>query len=121
MSKTVVFGGAFDPPHKEHVDMCKNAMSALNMDRLVLVPTYLPPHKNVGFLSFDERCELAEIAFEGIDFVIDRIEYERGRNNYSCEILPILKEKYGDIAYLVGGDSISHFDTWFHNVVLAGL
>ena len=121
MSKTLIFGGAFDPPHKEHVAMCKYAMSALGIDKLVLVPTYMPPHKNAGFLSFDERCRLTELAFDGIDFVIDRIECERGQNNYSCEILPILKEKYGDVAYLVGGDSIAHFDTWYKPEVVANV
>lgn len=119
MSKTLIFGGAFDPPHKEHVEMCRYAMSALKIDKLVLVPTYMPPHKDEGFLSFDERCNLVELAFDGIDFVIDRIESERGQDNYSCEILPILKEKYGDIIYLVGGDSVSHFDTWCKPEVVA--
>ncbi|MDE7372739.1 MAG: bis(5'-nucleosyl)-tetraphosphatase (symmetrical) YqeK, partial [Clostridia bacterium] len=40
-------------------------------------------------------------------------------DNYSCEILPILKEKYGDITYLVGGDSIANFDTWCKPEVVA--
>ncbi|MCM1306280.1 MAG: nicotinate (nicotinamide) nucleotide adenylyltransferase [Bacteroides sp.] len=119
MPKTLIFGGAFDPPHSEHVKMCKYAMSALDIDKLVIVPTYLPPHKNAGFLSFDERCALVEAAFDGLDFVIDRIEYERKENNYSSEILPILKQKYADIVYLVGGDSISHFDTWHKPEVVA--
>lgn len=114
MAKTLIFGGAFDPPHKEHVQICKYAMQTLGADRLILVPTYLPPHKNAGFLSFDERCRLAGLAFEGFNAVIDRIEYARQHDNYSSEILPVLKQKYGDIIYLVGGDSIAHFDTW-HN------
>lgn len=114
MTRTLIFGGAFDPPHNEHVNMCRYAMQALNADKLVIVPTYLPPHKNVGFLSFDDRCELISLAFFGFDFTIERIEQERARDNYSSEILPLLKCKYGDIAYLVGGDSIAHFHTW-HN------
>lgn len=114
MTRTLVFGGAFDPPHNEHVAMCKAAMRELGVDRLVLVPTYLPPHKSAGTLPFDMRARLAKAAFEGVDVVVDDIERERGKDNYSALVLPILKQKYGDIIYLIGGDSLQYFDTWYH-------
>lgn len=114
MEKTLVFGGAFDPVHKEHVAMCKSAMLRLGISKLVLVPTVTPPHKSAGFLSFEQRCDLLKIAFDGVNFVIDVIENVRGKDNYSALTLPILKEKYGDIVYLVGGDSLEYFDTWYH-------
>jgi len=112
MAKTLIFGGAFDPPHKEHVALCKAAMKELGADRLVLVPTYSPPHKSGGFLSFDQRRVLIEKAFDGMDFEIDDIERQRETDNYTCRVLPLLKEKYGDIIYLIGGDSLKHFDSW---------
>lgn len=114
MSKTLIFGGAFDPPHIEHVNMCKSAMRELNIDKLVIVPTYFPPHKSVGFLSFEDRISLINTAFDGLDFVIDDIERVRVKDNYSAVVLPILKQKYGDIVYLIGGDSIEHLPTWYH-------
>lgn len=49
MEKTLIFGGAFDPVHKEHVAMCKSAMQELGISKLVLVPTVTPPHKSAGF------------------------------------------------------------------------
>lgn len=114
MSKVLVFGGAFDPPHKEHVNMCKSAMKELGISKLVIVPTFFPPHKSAGFLTFDERCSLIQIAFDGIDFVIDDIENVRKNDNYSALVLPILKQKYGDIVYLIGGDSLEYFEGWYH-------
>lgn len=114
MSKTLIFGGAFDPPHIEHVNMCKSAMRELGIDRLVIVPTYFPPHKGAGFLSFEDRISLIRTAFDGLDFVIDDIERVREKDNYSALVLPILKQKYGDIVYLIGGDSIEHLSTWYH-------
>lgn len=114
MGKTLIFGGAFDPPHREHVNMCVNAMKELGCDRLVIVPTVDPPHKNKGFLSFEDRCLLVNTAFSGINFIIDDIENTRGKDNYTSQVLPILKEKYGDVVFLIGGDSFEHFDTWYH-------
>ena len=93
MEKTLVFGGAFDPVHKEHVAMCKSAMLRLGISKLVLVPTVTPPHKSAGFLSFEQRCDLLKIAFDGVNFVIDDIENVRGKDNYSALTLPVLKEK----------------------------
>lgn len=114
MARTLVFGGAFDPPHNEHVAMCKAAMRELDIDKLVLVPTYLPPHKSAGTLPFDVRARLARAAFGDMDVVVDDIERVRGKDNYSALVLPALKQKYGDIIYLIGGDSLQYFDTWYH-------
>ncbi|MGN0744276.1 MAG: nicotinate (nicotinamide) nucleotide adenylyltransferase [Christensenellales bacterium] len=113
MQKTLVFGGAFDPPHLEHANVCKHALKQLGISKLVLVPTFSPPHKSVGFLDFDERCELLKIAFDGFDFEIDDIENVRKKDNYTALTLPLLKQKYGDIVYLVGGDSLEYFSTWY--------
>ena len=115
---TIVFGGAFDPPHLEHSRLTKFVTDKLGAKRLVIVPTHCPPHKSGGFLSFEDRVALSKLAFEGCadEVVIDTIEYDRAaagyEHNYSSEVLPLLKEKYGEIVYLIGGDSLEHFHTW---------
>ena len=105
MSKTLIFGGAFDPPHIEHVAMCKSAMQELDIERLIVVPTFYPPHKSAGFLTFEQRCDLINVAFDGLNFAIDDIEKVREKDNYSAINLPLLKEKYGDTVYVIGRDS----------------
>ena len=113
--KTVVFGGAFDPPHREHIRMLKAAVEELGAERAVVVPTYFPPHKSQGILPFAERAELCRAAFgdsTGVEVVVDETEFERGRDNYTCLVLPELKKKYGDIIYLIGGDSLEYLPTW---------
>lgn len=113
--KTIIFGGAFDPPHREHIKMLKAAVEELGAERAVVVPTYFPPHKSQGILPFAERAELCRAAFgdaTGVDVVVDEIEFERGRDNYTCLVLPELKKKYGDIIYLIGGDSLEYLPTW---------
>jgi len=94
--------------------MVRHAVEQLGIDKVVLVPTFTPPHKSAGFLDFATRCKLLKVAFDGLNFVIDDIENVRGKDNYSALTLPVLKEKYGDIVYLIGGDSLEYFDTWYH-------
>ena len=112
--RTIVFGGAFAPPHKEHINMCANAVKELGATRLVVVPTFLPAHKTEHYLDFDTRVELSKLAFKQVadEVIVDEIEKERGKDNYSAYVLPLLREKYGDIVYLVGSDSLQYFDKW---------
>ena len=113
--KTIIFGGSFDPPHVEHIEMCKEAVREFNPDRVVIVPTYYPPYKTQGYLPFETRCELCKVAFKDIckEVIIDEIEKDMEGKNYASIILPILKEKYEDIAYIIGGDSLERFYTWY--------
>lgn len=115
---TIIFGGAFDPPHIEHVNMLKSAVCATGATRLVVVPTFRPPHKSEGYLPYSARIDLCKIAFSGIadELIVEEIERERAEKgeifNYASDVLPVLKEKYGETVYLIGGDSIEYFDTW---------
>ena len=113
---TLVFGGAFDPPHNEHVKALQCAVKTLGAERVVVLPTYLPPHKGAGYLDFETRAELARLAFSEAarEVVVDDEERERGKDNYACLLLADMKKKYGDIAYLIGGDSLRDIDTWKH-------
>ena len=112
--RTIIFGGSFDPPHIEHIELCKDAIRTYNPDRLVIVPTCYPPYKSKGYLSFENRVELCKIAFGSLckEVVVDTIEKDMQGENYTSNYLPKLKEKYGDIMYIIGGDSLERFYTW---------
>ena len=48
MLRLGVFGGTFDPPHLGHLLLAECAREALGLDRVVLVPERVPPHKAIG-------------------------------------------------------------------------
>lgn len=118
--KTVVFGGAFDPVHSEHVSLAASAVSELKADKLVLVPTFSPGHKSAAEASFSDRMRMLELAFSNfsVPVEISDVEYRSGKTNYTFEILPVLKQKYGEVYYLVGGDSLEHFPSWKHPEII---
>lgn len=68
--KLLFFGGTFDPPHIEHVNLLKNAVKEISPDKVLVMPTYSPPHKKT-FLSAmpTQRLKLCKTAFSGIDGV----------------------------------------------------
>lgn len=113
--KTLIFGGAFDPPHREHLNILLEASKAVNFDRVVIVPTFNPPHKEDSVIDFDTRVALIDKLFKksGINYVVDDIEKQRGDGNYAVEVVSALKEKYGgELYYLIGGDSLVNIETW---------
>ena len=40
-----MFGGTFNPPHNGHVTMARAAVNQLGLDKLLIVPDCVPPHK----------------------------------------------------------------------------
>jgi len=106
-----IFGGAFDPPHTQHVKIVREAIAELGLEKVVLVPSGNSPHKDLS-TPFSDRVDMVRAAFRGVNAEVDEIENSFAQIAYSSDILPILKEKYGDIIFLVGGDSLLHFRSW---------
>ena len=74
--KTGIFGGSFNPIHNGHIELAKKFFNKLELDRLFIVPTYIPPHKSMKDYIFpDQRFEMCSLAVKGIDgFEVSNIE-----------------------------------------------
>ena len=106
-----IFGGAFDPPHGEHVAIVKGLSEIGLFEKIVLLPSGNSPHK--PFLSpFAARKRMIEAAFSGIPVEISDAEHSFFGKAYSSEILPLMKKDYGEIGFIIGGDSLLAFRTW---------
>ena len=113
--EALIFGGAFDPPHSEHINILLSAVKELDFTgKIIIVPTFLPPHKSKATIDFDTRVKLIDKALKGygLDYEISDIERRRGDENYASEILSIFKKEYDKIYYLIGGDSLINLESW---------
>ena len=81
--KIILFGGAFNPVHNEHVAMLKAAKERLGADKVIIMPTAVSPHKS-GFITAapSARLEMCRIAFDGLGEVSD-FEVSKGGASYS--------------------------------------
>lgn len=109
-----VFGGSFNPPHNEHKNICEMAKKELGLDKIILLPCGNAPHKT-NLVPFEQRTEMLSILF-GSEAIIDDIENKIDGLTNSARILPILKEKYGDIVFIIGGDSMIAMDRWIEPI-----
>ena len=63
MKKMALFGGTFDPIHSSHVSMARRLADVLGLDAVLLMPTYVPPHKiREHMASPQHRLEMCRLA-----------------------------------------------------------
>ena len=114
--KILVFGGTFDPPHKAHVQMVAAAAQLINPEKVLIIPTATPPHKErEGISDAAHRMEMCRLAFKGIpNAEISDMEITRGGKSYTVDTLTALAEEYPDreLVLLCGGDMFATLDKW---------
>jgi nicotinate-nucleotide adenylyltransferase len=116
VSRTGLLGGSFDPIHRGHLELALAARDALGLDRVVLLPTALPPHKPGARLApAHARYAMAELAvLDHADLQVSAFELTPGRPAYTIDTLAhFAAEEPGAERYLlVGSDSLPAFDRW---------
>lgn len=108
-----IYGGTFSPVHNGHIAMAKSFIEQMELDRLYIIPTCLPPHKAaVGGASADDRMSMLMLAFGSMERVtISDIELCRGDKSYTVDTLRALEDE-GELYLLCGSDMFTTFETW---------
>lgn len=115
--KIGIFGGTFDPVHNEHINICMSAYKEFKLDKVLVIPSGMPPHKlsNLTALKSD-RYNMAKLAFEGIDKNIEILSYEieKDRPCYTFLTMQYLKHEYpsDEFFLILGADSLIDFKKW---------
>ena len=112
--KIGIFGGTFSPPHLGHRLIAQKFVNEINLDKLLIIPTFIPPHKEYGReASPAERLEMCRLAFSDIDKAeVSDIEVKRGGVSYTADTLSSLFLKSRHLFLLVGTDMFISIDTW---------
>jgi nicotinate-nucleotide adenylyltransferase len=98
-----LFGGAFDPPHRGHVELARRAKEELGLERLVVLVAASPGHKHVETPAA-VRLRLAEAAFPDDDVLLD----EHARTVDTLRAHP----EWSDAVFLVGADQFCELPSW---------
>jgi len=116
MGKIGLFGGTFDPPHKGHIALAKNALLSFSLDKIIFIPAGTPPHKTKKHVSDKtHRFEMVKIAIKNeSDFLISYFEIKNEKPNYSYLTIEHFKKEYpnDEIFFIVGADSYRDFPLW---------
>ncbi|HEX2187687.1 MAG TPA: nicotinate-nucleotide adenylyltransferase [Longimicrobiaceae bacterium] len=111
-----VFGGTFDPPHHGHLVVAADVHAALELDRVVLVPSAAPPHKlDTVQAPAETRLEMVRAAVRGDDrFEVDDLELRRPGPSYTVDTLRALRDRCpgAELFFVVGADNVPELGSW---------
>lgn len=116
MRRTGLFGGTFNPPHVAHLRLAEKAIEGAGLDRVIIMPAFIPPHKAAPeLLNSEERLELCRRTFCGEKFEISDLELRRKGKSYTVQTLEELKKLYPDDEFflIIGSDMLLSFKKWF--------
>lgn len=118
--KIGVYGGTFNPPHLGHLTAARAVFDLLKLDKLLLVPAGLPPHKALpeGSPTAEQRLEMTRLAAEQLGLgdraeVLD-LELRRAGKSYTADTLAQIREMYpqAELWLLMGTDMFLTLQTW---------
>ncbi len=114
--QVVIFGGTFDPVHHGHLIAARSVAEQLECEKVVLMPSASPPHKNAPLVTPADRLEMLRLAVGDDDlFEIDETELRRQGPSYTYDTLTQLHCRYGEdveLIWLVGLDMLLELGSW---------
>ena len=116
--RTGILGGTFNPPHLGHLHAAHLAKDALGLDKVLFIPTNIPPHKRLPehTATAADRCEMVRLLIADVPWArLDTLEIDRGGASYTVDTLHELHARGEDDLYLiVGTDMLLSFDgVWY--------
>ncbi len=114
MTRIGIYGGTFSPPHNGHVAAAKAFMEQMWLDYLYVIPTALPPHKEMEIpVSAEARLEMCRLAFSEVEGIyVSDVEIRRGGKSYTVDTLRELSGEDRRLFLLCGTDMILTLDQW---------
>ena len=110
-----IFGGTFDPPHTGHVLVALDAIEALALDRLQVVPAATQPLKLGTTTASLHRLAMTRQCFEGLPHVeVDPIEFERGGLSFTVDTVESYRRQWpaAELHLLLGEDAVAGLPRW---------
>lgn len=111
-----IYGGTFNPPHKGHTRLAEAMLKDAGLDKILIIPAGVPPHKESPDLADDKtRLAMCTLAFSESCFEISDIELKRDGKSYTFDTVTELRRIYSDdeLFLIIGSDMLLCFDKWY--------
>ncbi len=117
MTRIALFGGTFDPVHIGHLLMARTAQEEMGFDKIIFIPSCVPPHKRSSTLfSVEDRIAMVRLAVAyNSSFEVSDFEVKKGGRSYSVDTVRHFRDLYPSdvkLYFIVGGDAINQIHTW---------
>ena len=112
-----ILGGTFNPVHYGHLAAAAEVIPGFDLDKVIFVPSFIPPHKNDPDIApSEDRFQMCFLATQSHPFFsVSSLELARGGKSYSIETVKEFLNIYGRdsrLYFIVGADAIREISTW---------
>jgi nicotinate-nucleotide adenylyltransferase len=112
--KRAIFGGTFDPIHRAHLVVAREAADAFALDQVLFIPAANPPHKAAG-ADYEHRFRMVELACASDPrFVASRLE-EGQEKSYSIHTIERVLAEGGSVFFILGADAFAEIESWYRS------
>lgn len=112
-----VFAGTFNPIHNAHIKMAEIALNKNDFDKIIFIPSYIPPHKDVEKDLAIHRMNMVKLATKyNPKFEVSDFEYKNENKSYSIFTVKEIIKKYDikeKLNFIIGTDAFLKIDTWY--------
>ena len=110
-----IFGGNFNPVHTGHLIVASDALSLLDLEKVLFVPAWKSPFKNdIISVPFKDRYNMLKSALSDKKrFEVLNIEAKRKGVSYTYDTLKELLKKEKNLCLLIGEDQAVDFTNWY--------
>ena len=112
-----IFPGTFNPIHVAHIKMAQFALEKYKFEKVIFVPAYIPPHKNIDDGLARHRYNMVKLVTDkNPRFEVSDIEYLSEGKSYTIITVKKIREQYSiseRLNMIIGTDAFNKIKTWY--------
>ena len=111
--KIGILGGTFDPAHRGHLEISKQAKKILELKNIIWAITKQNPFKNTSKTDLKSRIKFAKKFIGKNDFIKVKFYEEKVFSNKTINLINYLnKDKKFELYFIMGADNLINFHKW---------
>jgi nicotinate-nucleotide adenylyltransferase len=114
--KKAFLGGTFNPVHYGHLRMAEEVREALSLEKVVFVPSCIPPLKAEDVAPAELRLQMLKIAIKDNPFFeVSDIECRRTGKSYTVDTMKIIRREDPNLdpIFILGIDAFLEIPLWY--------
>ena len=111
--KIGILGGSFDPAHKGHLAISKEAVKRFKLKQIIWAITKKNPFKKQSSISVKIRIKNCKKIIKNMNFIKVKFYENIIKSNKTIDLINYLaKNKKKEIHFLMGADNLINFHKW---------
>ncbi len=112
--KIGVLGGSFDPAHKGHLAISKEAIKRFKLKKIIWAITKKNPFKKLSNLSLLTRVKYCKKIIGNNNLIKVKFYEDIIKSNKTIKLISYLnRNKKNEIYFLMGADNLINFHKWY--------